>query len=48
MRRGGLIEMNGIKQLNYLEARTGKKNKFLLIYKYDIILLLDFIIGIGA
>ena len=40
MRSVGMIEMNGIKKLNYIEVHTGKKNKFLLIYKYDIIVFL--------
>ena len=37
MRSEGLIEMNGIKKLNFTELNTSKKNNFLLINKYDII-----------
>jgi len=38
MRSVGMIEMNGIKKLNFIEVHTRKKNDFLLINKYDIIL----------
>jgi len=38
MRSVGMIEMNGIKKLNFTEVHTCKKNNFLLINKYDIIL----------
>jgi len=38
MRSEGLFEMNGIKKLNFMEVHTCKKNNFLLINKYDIIL----------
>ena len=37
MRSVGLIEMNGIKKLNFIEVHTCKKNNFLLINKYEII-----------
>jgi hypothetical protein len=36
MRSEGMIEMNGIKKLNFKEVHTRKKNNFLLIDKYDI------------
>jgi len=38
MRSVGMIEMNEIKKLNFIEVHTRKKNDFLLINKYDIIL----------
>jgi len=38
MRSVGMIEVNGIKKLNFIEVHTRKKNDFLLINKYDIIL----------
>ena len=38
MRSEDLFEMNGIKKLNFMEVHTCKKNNFLLINKYDIIL----------
>ena len=34
----GMIEMNGIKKLNFIDVHTYKKNNFLLINKYDILL----------
>ena len=34
----GMIEMNGIKKLNFIEVHTRKKNDFLLINRYDIML----------
>ena len=34
----GMIEINGIKKLNFIEVQTCKKNNFLLVDKYDIIL----------
>ena len=38
MRSECMFEMNGIKKLNFVEVHTCKKNNFLLINKYDIIL----------
>ena len=38
MRGVGMIGMNGIKKLNFIEVQKCKKNNFLLINKYDIIL----------
>ena len=32
----GMIEMNGIKKLNFIEGHTWKRNNFLLSNKYDI------------
>ena len=34
----GMIEMNEIKKLNFIEVQKCKKENFLLINKYDIIL----------
>ena len=34
----GLFEMNGREKQNFIEVHTCKKNNFLLINKYDIIL----------
>ena len=33
-----MIEMNEIKKLNFIEVHTRKKNDFLLINRYDIML----------
>ena len=38
MRSVGMIEMNEIKKLNFIEVHTRKKNDFLLINRYDIML----------
>ena len=38
MRSEGKFEMNGIKNLNFIELHTYKNNNFLLFNKYDIIL----------